>query len=568
MAEDSNLAIAALVVALVALFTAISQVLSQLFATADGYRRCQSSIIGPWAKLTTRKFRWRELRYETIYTTPRFSLAPYYGSRSWQGKPDESVMSMAIRGTPTLPLDGTQEMIEKTYATPPGGHGGLEVYNGPSEMVSWVRLIDALHVNADYMRRSLVYRQRSGFNYAQEDWGGYTIPMIKRQKHSWDFVPPDVVRPLAVMTLQDLAVFARRLGMEWKTFEPSKGTLIADGNDFTADSTSVRSVGIVAQISTPEPLKRYGAKNRLFIPTEPVDKMGFGIITGDRALHIGSYDIGTPAECLARARQIDVGAAEELSMFVDDGNGWTPGFSDIISLASPMLRLRGSTIIQVPRPAQYEGGFTWQLDGFVVFSSRLRELIKDREAKLEEVSEQLRWVLHQYDDLKSRYGGYWEDHDMHRGNETPLEFLEDLHDRHNATTQYFRNLQSNIDLEEKDATNGRPRLRYLDLMNAHIKEAIYYVSRARESIDEGRARDQYGLQVGDWIIEGAHIYFDNVGKIAESLGKRRPISRTLVEDAWMTMMLRAFLWQRSHLMIDGNRVPSQYWGSRQPVYIG
>ena len=566
MANDVQLAVAALVVAFVALFTAVSQVLSQLFATADGYRRCQAGIVGQWAELTSRKFRWRELRYETIYTTPRFSLAPYRGARTWQKRPSAIVTSIVHEGTPTLPLDGTPEMIQETYATPISEKRGLEFYDGPSEMVSWVRLIDALHINAEETRRFVMSQTKSEFNTAQ-DWGGYTIPMIKRQKHSWDFVPPDVVRPLAVITLQDLAVFARRLGMNWKTFEPSAGSLHAEGNDFTVDSTTVRSVGIVAQINTPEPLIRYRSKQTLFIPTEPVDKMGFGIVTGDRALHIGAYNIGTPEDCLARVKQIELNAAESLQDLVEANGGWTPGISDIIALASPMLRLRGSTLIKVPKPAQYEGGLTLQHEGFVVFHHRLRDLIEEREKNLEKVSEQSRWVLMQYEELEQKYGNYWEDNTMTRGNDTPLGFLEDLHDRHDATTQYFRNLQSNVDWREMEP-KPRQRLRYIDLMNAHIAHAVNYFPEARQRLDEGRGRDHYGLQVADWIIEGCHIYFDNIEKIVESMSRRRSFDTGLVEDAWLTMMLRAFLWHRCHLMVDGNRVPSHHWGSRQPVYIG
>jgi hypothetical protein len=42
-----------------------------------------------------------------------------------------------------------------------------------------------------------------------------------------------------------------------------------------------------------------------------------------------------------------------------------------------------------------------------------------------------------------------------------------------------------------------------------------------------------------------------------------------VEDAWVSMMLRAFCWQRCHhLMEDFEPLPSEYWDSKMPVYIG
>ena len=51
MAIDA-VALSGLVIALVALVISLFQLLQQLFATADGYRNCQSAVIGPFAKLT------------------------------------------------------------------------------------------------------------------------------------------------------------------------------------------------------------------------------------------------------------------------------------------------------------------------------------------------------------------------------------------------------------------------------------------------------------------------------------------------------------------------------------
>ena len=62
--------IAALVVALVALVVALCQLLGQYFSTADGYRRCQSSVMGSWARFTRLRWRWSQFRFETLFTIP------------------------------------------------------------------------------------------------------------------------------------------------------------------------------------------------------------------------------------------------------------------------------------------------------------------------------------------------------------------------------------------------------------------------------------------------------------------------------------------------------------------
>jgi hypothetical protein len=84
MDSTDALALAALVVALVALLNTVSQVLQQYFATADGYRRCSPSVMGDWARFTRRKFKWRELRFETVredHTSSRIPHSLYAGTK-------------------------------------------------------------------------------------------------------------------------------------------------------------------------------------------------------------------------------------------------------------------------------------------------------------------------------------------------------------------------------------------------------------------------------------------------------------------------------------------------------
>jgi hypothetical protein len=71
---DTNLSASALSIALVALVIALGQLLQQYFATADGYRRCQKSVMGEYARMTRLRWRWREFRFETLYTTPEIFL--------------------------------------------------------------------------------------------------------------------------------------------------------------------------------------------------------------------------------------------------------------------------------------------------------------------------------------------------------------------------------------------------------------------------------------------------------------------------------------------------------------
>lgn len=64
----------ALLVSLVALLVSLLQVLQQYFATADGYRNCAESIIGPWHRTRRRRLVPSEFRFETVYDAPLIRL--------------------------------------------------------------------------------------------------------------------------------------------------------------------------------------------------------------------------------------------------------------------------------------------------------------------------------------------------------------------------------------------------------------------------------------------------------------------------------------------------------------
>ena len=74
MDANERLSLLALIVALLALIIALGQLVQQIFGTADGYRRCQESVIGPWSKYTKLRWRWSQFRFETKFATPEIRL--------------------------------------------------------------------------------------------------------------------------------------------------------------------------------------------------------------------------------------------------------------------------------------------------------------------------------------------------------------------------------------------------------------------------------------------------------------------------------------------------------------
>ena len=77
MSDSSEiLSAVALAIALIALGISLGQLLQQLFSTAERYRKCQPSVIGPWAQKTRLRWRWTQFRFETMFTTPEILLVP------------------------------------------------------------------------------------------------------------------------------------------------------------------------------------------------------------------------------------------------------------------------------------------------------------------------------------------------------------------------------------------------------------------------------------------------------------------------------------------------------------
>ena len=556
MASDTTISTVALAIALVALVTTVSQVIGQFLATADGYRRCQPSVMGRWAKSTRRKFRWSEMRFETIYRTPFFGLSH---------PSDQSPTALAA-----IQIDGTIASMRDTYCEPT-----VDNRDGFKELVSWVRFIEALHKSTGETLRNQDLNRGEKYRWGLEfEMNGAIprqcsrlLPNLTHQQRSWDFVPPDVVRPLAAVGISDIAILARRLGMTWKEFDPSEGKMKAEGNGHMITSTMVRSIGTVLQISIKDPLpSTYSPedRNELYILNDEADKMGFGIITLDKALGRQIYKLGTEEDVHATVRiHVGMDSRDSIIRISQANPGWTPGISDIIGFASPILRRYGSSIVRVPKPSGYAEGLTLEEVGFVVFYNRLRDLVSERDAQSEPVSAQTRLILEQWEELRDKYGAQWDDPQVcnRQLNDRNIAFLDDLHERHEAAVQYLHNLVYRP---------GRP-FTYTDLMYSHIKFAVDYFPNALERInaDPSRARDKYGIRVPDWTIEGAHVYWDNIPKIVKEMEARGcRLSPEVVEEAWLTMMWKAFLWHRCHFMVEGPRVPSAHYGSKLPVYIG
>lgn len=565
--EHHSIATATTAVALYAFFIALGQLLGQYYATPEGYRRCQTSVMGPWAKRTRLRWRWDQFRFETLFTTPQIFLTAFHVDQNQQR------IATFLTDDSIEYISGSPESRIRTLSVPQDGE------EKSSELACWLPLLGSLHENEwELQRYGCYYDQHllSGYPNAR---GQLVGPVLRFKEMSWDSLPPGTERPFAVTTVSDIAIIVRRLGMSWEAFNPEGGNMRAQGNGHGIFSTSATSSGLVMQYTHLEgsvtftdksifPNVSTLSKAELYIPTREADMMGFGILPGCDSLIVPYFKVGTTAEVYVTMDKLD--STHKASTQLRDVNRllvgkWDAhcmyGFSDIIALAAPMIRRRHSTIVRVPMPTEYCSSLLSHKECFVVFHNRLKEYMGTRSDDM--LLEQADWVLEQYERLKSRYSE-WENEaeNNNRVDGRDLNFLEDVHGCWDTATDYFVQLQQTH------------HLNYLDLMASHISHAVFYWGDAWKQLNQGKARDNFGLRGLE--AEGSHLYFDYLPLIVEDM-RRKGFEgpEKIVHEAWFTLMFRAFCWWRCHSLhpgedqsYKGSTLPSRYWDSKLPVYIG
>jgi hypothetical protein len=395
---SDRVAIIALVVSLVALLATTGQVFQQYLATADGYRRCQESVMGGWGKRTRLRWRWRQFRFETLYTTPEIFMTDTF-RRKREGQ---------------ILLLGDEENVKQTYVSNISYNNSFyQSVNRSSqdELVSWIGLVYWIHETsrraadcyedrADHLSPSLL-NQPSMKNIFTIN--ASRLPALVPVERSWDFQPPDVIRPLAKTTLSTIAILARRMGMRWKDFRPDDGILRAEGHSHVLTSTTVRSLGLVMQYnytgrSGHKMLNTYIPRHRrrqvaflmnqdheeVYIPSSIADSLGAGIVKGEWYLNIPDYTVSTQSEIISSLYILDStgSCARQLKEFIDKDPSFTFPVADLLALTMGNICQISSVptaVIQVPAPSDNCTGITTSILGRRTFENELSDYLCARD---------------------------------------------------------------------------------------------------------------------------------------------------------------------------------------------
>ena len=604
--SSSGVAVVALIVSLVALVATTGQLLQQYFATADGYRRCQSSVMGAWGKKTRLRWRWRQFRFETLYSTPEIFMTDMF-----------------------YPICSAEYLLglndietNKLWSAPgPNNYGrvaGESRSNG--DLVSWLELLSQMHHSTHHSlspskTQDDVNREIKLVNARQLSHSDYRrIPAVEVVERSWDFQPPDVSRPLAKTTLSTLAVMARRMGMRWKVFRPEDGVMHAEGSGHVLTSTVVRTLGLVVQYNYHGQTgsfflnNSYSRKTRLgtarnneeiYIPTREADSLGAGVVRGDKRLGLSDFVLDTQDDTVDALDLLVPrdGMGDLLKEILRLHPTFTFPVGDLVAFSMIPICLPNQeehmSLVQIPAPSDDMGGVTTSRIGRLAFRWRLRDHLANMNlrnaletepsagisemvssagiSEIESSTEPARfttsWVLAQIDKLIIEA----DDDDSVKKNSSKDEeeqwwtvcrktsVVTLALDIVAQCSDYFSNLSSEI-----------PHFGYPAFLDSHIRCCVFGF-QLQDNWDNGREPGslERRMMQNFTISEYGQVeqYFDRLPILIDHWKMRGWTNEEQIVDVWTVMMLRAFCWGNSHFFVPGERVPIRYYGSQLPVWL-
>lgn len=632
MADQRSLAEVALVISLLGLGIALTQLLQALFNSADGFRRCQQTVIGQWYNYVRLNWRWSGFRYETVFATPTFTLKEVDEHQRFLWQVEDDARHYRHRFAPL------HTFILWLKSVPMSRHGDMIVITGTQqsrrqtlterdiasedplrypELVGWLSLLESLHRKQEALLREsrdnlvppdirVTGKLDNILNSTSSEVAPAPLPArprwtnfaIRLREQSWDFMPPDIVRPLARSTLGDIMVIAHRLNMRWVTIDPHSGDggMRAEGPDHNISSMKIRSLGIVLQFSYNHGVGAVDQRINLsdsVIPSIAADKMGFGILPGCKELNIRDFPLIADndksmelIESMLRTLDVTDSAFKTLANPASrDEFSRAPGIevlqgvNDAIAMLASFLPLQSSYIAKVRHPLRHGVAFV----RVCLYIETKRVLIKILESYGEDkLSSGLRLVLANLKELQIR--GF----PFSRNIETKeqAEIMNTCRSAFQAATTCLKALQSEYCPEPEVESNkeakadiqrekgspvpyweARERF-YLDLVGAHVSVNANSVSVALKNVREKRWRsDGRGSPGPPWQHEVAHVYVDNVPEFLNILESKGYKNRDRLRDAWWLLMLRGCVWELSVHMMPWQPPPSQYYSSPMPVYI-
>lgn len=239
--------------------------------------------------------------------------------------------------------------------------------------------------------------------------------------------------------------------------------------------------------------------------------------------------------------------------------GLLDGVCDIVPTLAPWLRQPCSLVNEYPRPLGGTKGLTWHCTAYRVYHEELKKYNRNG-------TWQTRQSAIYYEQLHQGSGRVWDG--VSKGLTTRhMDFYDTLDRMYKETTDYFMGA---LPAYCYATDNKWQQSHYIDLISAHLLEAPRSFADGEREVREGRGIYDYLNTDGDRYGRGEAMYYHwcYMPDYVRFMSQRGCKNAQLVEEAWITLVFRAFLWQRAQIPIENDQpIPSQYYGSRLPIFI-
>jgi len=476
--------------------------------------------MGLWAMSTRRRFRTSELRFEVVYVTPLFFLAPPQNKRG------------PIHGREIYNIDGSDASYAETNTMKPDKERQRLYATADYERASWVTLLGVIQREEAHSREwERLYRRSYVGNKHEEP--AYTIcHFIQKVTSSYDFMPPTLTKPYATTNICHLVEMTAMLGMYWKVFDEIKGNLRAEGNSFMFTSSMVDGLGLVATFSVIGAARFKG--NRV-IPSHDIKDLVFGIVPCILGINLELGNVDSVKKTFARLKW-------ESDLFdswqAKKDRPWNlfPVTFELVGMLAIPIRIRGSGFTMLPNPTAdrwpgYKSDIDWKEEMF------------EFQVSIEDATQSVN--VHP---LLVAINGEWQKIKRLWVLDIDIDVREQIHDA--------------IDLVDK-ALQEQEEFSVHDIFNvvaSHLKAVLNATDQKEATIDanfpaNGKFVEYYLSDVLPDVEE------DGLNLSEEQKGWRGVI--------WRAMMFRMICWFLLHDFDenDVNIVPSNLKGSRMPVFI-
>ncbi|KAH8430625.1 uncharacterized protein LDX57_008288 [Aspergillus melleus] len=623
------IAAAALSISSIALLIAIGQITQQYISTAEGYRRCQSPVMGAWAQGTRKRFIPREVRFQTVYQSPHLSLESPTGLPEGKYFVGSDKLPNQQRYLEYRKSHKWRFLLDRRHDSSP-----------PSLRASWLGLLEQLRVYQGAVYGSLASQKlglgnekkgtadveariwdlsSSNLNAwftalktdSQSEW--MTLPAVEVTEFAWDFMPPEALRPFASISLGDLLAIGHRIGLDWTAVDPLQGILQAqDDNGNIISSSDIRGLGTLITFFHDERDRgNQSAYTNAFmpIPTTAADKLAFGIIPGDQRLGLNDVLATTDSDCLDYIASLDPEARRIMNNSFKTPDPHKTGFDQLMSLISPCLLLPNCRLIRVRLPhrtAVY--GALYVMEAYVVFRERVKEIIASTSisAASPDLQDNAKWIWDRWQEIANEIHGAFEPAIIVEKADPVIlaATMSRVHNQCTARLEVWTKtfLQDIDDVLEQVESNYRPspdRQPVRELVRVHMLQANKIWGSATDHIAQGKAAKMYGLEKMGWpegpiYCQMINHQLDNAPPIAKEVVRRvispsrihqietsplRPKIQDFEESvkaAWYILNFRALIFNRSHIFQNPARaggrpyklIPAEWCNSKMPIYIG